>query len=63
MYKIIATQEFIDMLKELSIRHLSAITKSFVSIEKCEPEEEQKISFSGSFMEDLMEQLRNQELE
>lgn len=61
MYKIIATQDFIDMLKDLPIRHLSVLTKSFISIEKMNDED---INLQDqSFMEDLLSQLRNQELE
>ena len=61
MYRIIATQDFMDLLNELPIKYLAILTSSFIKIEKCEDntlEEE-----DNSFILDLLSQLRNGELE
>lgn len=61
MYRIIATQDFMDLLEEIPIRYLALLTSSFIRIEKCEDnttsEEE------NTFIYDLLSQLRNGELE
>lgn len=61
MYRIIATQDFMDLLEEIPIRYLALLTSSFISIEKCDentPSEE-----GNTFIDDLLSQLRNGELE
>ena len=61
MYRIIATQDFMSLLEELPIKYLSVLTNSFIRVEKCE-----EISFENeynSFINDLLEQIRNVELE
>ena len=61
MYRIIATQDFMDLLEELPIKYLSILTSSFVKIEKCE--EVNLEDENNSFINDLFEQIRNGELE
>lgn len=61
MYRIIATQDFMDLLDELPIKYLSILTSSFVKIEKCE--EVNLEDENNSFINDLLEQIRNGELE
>lgn len=60
MYKIIVTDDFINLLKDLPIRYLSLITKSFIYIGL---EEDDSIQCNNNFIDDLLEQIRNQELE
>lgn len=61
MYRIIATQDFMNLLEELPIKYLSILTSSFVKIEKCE--EVNLEDENNSFINDLLEQIRNGELE
>lgn len=61
MYRIIATQDFMDLLEELPIKYLSILTSSFVKIEKCE--EVNLEDKNNNFINDLLEQIRNGELE
>ena len=61
MYRIIATQDFMDLLEELPIKYLSILTSSFVKIEKCE--EVNLEDENNNFINDLLEQIRNGELE
>ena len=61
MYRIIATQDFMDLLEELPIKYLTVLTSSFVKIEKCE--EVNLEDENNSFINDLFEQIRNEELE
>ena len=61
MYWIIATQDFMDLLEELPIKYLSILTSSFVKIEKCE--EVNLEDENNNFINDLLEQIRNGELE
>lgn len=59
MYKIIATEDFINLLKDLPLRYLHLITDSFIYIGK---EESCDVNGKG-FLQDLLEQMKNQELE
>ena len=61
MYRIIATQDFMDLLEELPIKYLSILTSSFVKIEKCG--EVNLEDENNNFINDLLEQIRNGELE
>ena len=61
MYRIIATQDFMDLLEELPIKYLSVLNSSFVKIEKCE--EVNLEDENNNFINDLLEQIRNGELE
>lgn len=61
MYRIVATQDFMDLLEELPIKYLSILTSSFVKIEKCE--EVNLEDKNNNFINDLLEQIRNGELE
>lgn len=61
MYKVIVTEDFINMIKELPLRHINVLTKSFVSIEKIN--NENVALEDNAFMIDLLEQIKNQELE
>ena len=61
MYRIIATQDFMDLLEELPIKYLAVLTSSFVKVEKCE--EFNLEGDSNSFINDLLEQIKNGELE
>ena len=59
MYRIIATDDFVDVIRDLSLKHLNVLTNSFISIERIENVKNLK----QDFLEDLMEQMHNQELE
>ncbi|MBO7695456.1 MAG: hypothetical protein J6T10_22755 [Methanobrevibacter sp.] len=61
MFKIIATEDFINMMLNMSIKHMSVLMKSFVSVEKI-PDGE-IINKDNSFLYDLLEQMKNQEIE
>ena len=61
MYTITATQDFVDMLQEIPIRYLLLLTSSFIIIEKCQ-EDTLKEPYN-TFILDLLEQIRNEELE
>ena len=61
MYRIIATQDFMDLLEELPIKYLAVLTNSFVKIEKCE--EVNLENENNSFINDVLEPIRNGELE
>lgn len=61
MYEIIATDDFINTIMELSLKHMHVLTSSFVSVRKI-PNKEIKQDKS-SFLQDLLEQIKNQELE
>lgn len=58
MYEVIVTEDFINIIKEISLRHVSALTNSFISIRKIDDKE-----LDNTFMEDLLEQIKNQEKE
>lgn len=60
MLKIIATDDFINFLEEIPIKHLSLLDNLFMSIEKVSEDE---VSKNDKCIKDLLEQLRNQELE
>lgn len=60
MYQIIATDDFVDVIKELSLKHINVLTKSFISIERVSKND---IKYKDDFMESLLNQIKNQELE
>ena len=60
MYKIIATDDFMEVIKELSLKHINVLTNSFLSVERVNDED---IDCESSFISDLIEQVKNQELE
>ena len=62
MYEIIATDDFVNVIREMPLRHISVLTDSFVSIKKLDDEEQTTRNKDG-FILDLLEQIRNQELE
>jgi hypothetical protein len=59
MYEIIATKDFIDVLKKLSLEYANVLTHSFISIREIPHVRVIK----NTFMEDLLEQIKNQEVE
>lgn len=61
MYRVLASDDFVQVLGDMPVKHLSVLSKSFMSIEKCE--ENTLNNESNSFIVDLLEQLRNNELE
>ena len=64
MYRIIATEDFISLLKDLPIKYIALLTNSFVSIEEIKEEKEETLAFEeNAFIIDLLTQIRNQELE
>lgn len=59
-YQIIATSDFVDLVKEIPLKYMGVLCSSFVSMQKfdgCMASQE------GSFLNDLLSQVRNQELE
>lgn len=61
MYEVIVTEDFINVIKELPLRYISVLTNSFLSIKKVN--EESLALEENAFMIDLLEQIKNQELE
>lgn len=61
MYEIIATDDFIDIISDLSLRHIHVLTNSFISVKKIENKQIEKDK--SSFLDDLLEQIKNQEKE
>lgn len=59
MYEIIATEDFINAMKELPLKYLAFLNQSFIRVRKLED----KTIENDNFMNDLMDQMRNQELE
>lgn len=62
MYEIIATEDFIDVIKDLPLKHISVLSKSFVSIKELKDANALKTK-EFNFMKDLLEQIKNQEME
>ena len=61
MYQIIATDDFVSVVKDLPLAHLNVLTQSFISIKKIDDAQIEGNKFT--FLNDLFEQIRNQELE
>jgi hypothetical protein len=60
MYQVIVTDDFINLMKELPIKYLAILTKSFLSVNKVE----ENIPVENiEFIVDLLEQIKNQEIE
>lgn len=62
MYRITATQDFVDMLQELPIKYVAILTSSFIKVEKIEDEQD-STEVENTFMQDLLSQINHQELE
>jgi hypothetical protein len=62
MYEIIATKDFIDVIKDLPLKHISVLSKSFVSIKEIKDTNALNTK-EFDFMNDLLEQIKNQEKE
>lgn len=58
MYEIIATRDFIDLLRKLPIKYAHILTRSFVCIHEIKWEES-----DNTFIDDLLEQIKNMEME
>lgn len=63
MYQVIVTEDFINMLYEIPLRHLSVLARSFVSIKKIDAKEENVALHNDVSILEMLEQIRNQELE
>lgn len=61
MFEVIVTEDFINVIMEMPLRYIDILVKSFVSVKKIENEEE--IPKNNTFLNDLMEQIKNQEME
>ncbi|MBR3645978.1 MAG: hypothetical protein IKN54_06130 [Lachnospiraceae bacterium] len=57
MYEIIATRDFVDLLKKLPIEYAHILTRSFMSIKEI------PYKADNTFLVDLLEQIKNQEVE
>lgn len=58
-YQIIVTSDFVDLVKEIPLKYMSVLCSSFVSMQKMDG----VVNREGSFLNDLLSQIRNQELE
>lgn len=63
MYRVIVTEDFVNMLYEIPLRHLSVLARSFLSIEKIDAVKENEIPHDGTCIIEMLEQMRSQELE
>lgn len=61
MYLIKATDDFIEAMSNLPLCTMHQITSSFLSVKKIESE--LFVDDKSSFIDDLLEQIRNQEKE
>lgn len=61
MYQIIATDDFVNLVRDLPLKHLNVLTSSFKSIKKIDNAQIEGDRFT--FLNDLFEQMKNQELE
>lgn len=61
MYEVVVTEDFINVIKELPLRYIGVLTNSFLSIKKIS--EESLALKENAFMIDLLEQIKNQELD
>lgn len=61
MVKIIASDDFVNVISDLSLRHINVLTKSFISIEEVSDDEIK--NKQNSFLDDLLNQIKNQEIE
>ena len=59
MYEIIATRDFVDLLKKLPFEYVHILTKSFVSLKEIRNDD----GTNNTFLSDLLEQIKNQEVE
>lgn len=57
MYEVIVTDDFVNLIKDIPVKNMNLITKSFMSIKKIEDVKD------NTFITDLLEQIKNQELE
>lgn len=62
MYQLIITEDFVNILRDLPLKYLSVLLNSFVSITKIDDEEALKLK-DHNFLLDLLDQIKNQELE
>lgn len=64
MYKLIATEDFVNVLCELPLKHLPFIIHSFVSIEKLDATEEGTlVPREDISIIEMLEQFRAQKIE
>lgn len=60
-YQIVATKDFIDVIEDLPLKYISVLSKSFVSIKKIPDNLLNAKEYN--FMNDLLDQIKNQEME
>ena len=63
MYQVIVPEHFINMLYEIPLRHLPVLARSFISIKKIDVKEENAALHNDVSILEMLEQIRNQELE
>lgn len=62
MYQIIATDDFVSMMKDIPLKHVGVLSQSFISIKKIKEAEKLKTE-EYDFLSDLLSQIKNQEIE
>lgn len=62
MFEIIATNDFANVLCDVPLKYLPLLTQSFVSVKRIE-DQQIVCDDSSTFLVELLEQLKNQELE
>jgi len=61
LYQIIATKDFVDVMKEIPLKYMGILCNSFVSMKKIS--DNSLKSGQYEFLNDLLSQIRNQEME
>lgn len=61
-YQIIATKDFIDVMKDIPLKYISIFCNSFISIRKLSDENSLNTE-EYNFLSDLLEQMKNHEIE
>lgn len=61
MYQIIATDDFVSLMKEIPLKYIGVLSSSFISIKKLT--QDTLNLEEHSFMNDLLSQIKNQEVE
>ena len=60
MYEIIVKEDFVDLISELPLKYIAFLNASFVRVRKIEND---KTIENDNFLDDLIRQIRDKELE
>lgn len=60
MYEIIVKEDFVDLISELPLKYIAFLNASFIRVRKIEND---KTIENDNFLDDLIRQIRDKELE